>query len=567
MEGDTTAPPSGNPAPDPSLSRPPPAPHPDYGPRGALRDPLSARLDPSLLLAAGSDAAAAADVAALGVLAPPELKGGGDDSGGPSTRSHAHSFRPSATRGDAGGPSTSAAAALPPPPRSSAPPRRAHRTRRAQPSPRAAALPVLLPALPGGVGAGAVLLPSSSGLPGGGPGVARARPPGPGPRAWAVLPPPPQAHSLLPALAPPLHRVWPDGADAGPVEMEAAEAIDPETRRSALAAVAALPPCPTGALRRDPPPGGSSTRGGSGRGGTVAGAVVGPAAEALAGPAGGRRSSARAAGAPGRTVGGAGGQPESPGGGARAPPPGAYDAGPSPPSLGAGGPAGALASAVAPAALSAATGHPDPTTGLGAGPPSAHPPAPTGRADSSLGLLTRRFLALLASARSGALDLNRAAEELGVQKRRTYDITGVLEAGGRGARRGRRPGRSAGGACPSAVRLISLSTMIPIIPAPPRPPPGHRVGGKERQKHRHVETGSRQRGSCRDDGGVTPGWGQGEPGQQPRVRVTTGPGGGCSRRDARSPGEWRKRREREKEREERERERKSDRLCAWLSRP
>lgn len=49
------------------------------------------------------------------------------------------------------------------------------------------------------------------------------------------------------------------------------------------------------------------------------------------------------------------------------------------------------------------------------------------RYDNSLGLLTRKFVQLLRSSSSGVLDLNLAAEELGVQKRRIYDITNVLE--------------------------------------------------------------------------------------------------------------------------------------------
>lgn len=49
------------------------------------------------------------------------------------------------------------------------------------------------------------------------------------------------------------------------------------------------------------------------------------------------------------------------------------------------------------------------------------------RYDSSLGLLTKKFIALLRSSAHGDLDLNRAATQLKVQKRRIYDITNVLE--------------------------------------------------------------------------------------------------------------------------------------------
>ena len=49
------------------------------------------------------------------------------------------------------------------------------------------------------------------------------------------------------------------------------------------------------------------------------------------------------------------------------------------------------------------------------------------RYDSSLGLLTKKFIHLVQNAEGGMLDLNQAAEKLSVQKRRIYDITNVLE--------------------------------------------------------------------------------------------------------------------------------------------
>ncbi|CAB3220991.1 unnamed protein product [Arctia plantaginis] len=49
------------------------------------------------------------------------------------------------------------------------------------------------------------------------------------------------------------------------------------------------------------------------------------------------------------------------------------------------------------------------------------------RFDTSLGLLTKKFVELLKSSPNGVLDLNIAAEHLSVQKRRIYDITNVLE--------------------------------------------------------------------------------------------------------------------------------------------
>ncbi|XP_002733979.2 transcription factor E2F3-like, partial [Saccoglossus kowalevskii] len=58
---------------------------------------------------------------------------------------------------------------------------------------------------------------------------------------------------------------------------------------------------------------------------------------------------------------------------------------------------------------------------------SAQSPAERTRYDTSLGLLTKKFVGLLRSAPEGVLDLNYAAEVLEVQKRRIYDITNVLE--------------------------------------------------------------------------------------------------------------------------------------------
>ena len=49
------------------------------------------------------------------------------------------------------------------------------------------------------------------------------------------------------------------------------------------------------------------------------------------------------------------------------------------------------------------------------------------RYDTSLGHLTRKFVDLLKAAPHGTLDLNEAASQLSVQKRRIYDITNVLE--------------------------------------------------------------------------------------------------------------------------------------------
>jgi hypothetical protein len=49
------------------------------------------------------------------------------------------------------------------------------------------------------------------------------------------------------------------------------------------------------------------------------------------------------------------------------------------------------------------------------------------RNESSLSVLTVKFLQMLKNANNGKLDLNNAVEILNVQKRRIYDITNVLE--------------------------------------------------------------------------------------------------------------------------------------------
>lgn len=63
---------------------------------------------------------------------------------------------------------------------------------------------------------------------------------------------------------------------------------------------------------------------------------------------------------------------------------------------------------------------------------TSHPAAPKSpgertRYDTSLGLLTKKFVGLIAESPDGVLDLNWATEVLEVQKRRIYDITNVLE--------------------------------------------------------------------------------------------------------------------------------------------
>lgn len=67
------------------------------------------------------------------------------------------------------------------------------------------------------------------------------------------------------------------------------------------------------------------------------------------------------------------------------------------------------------------------SSSLAALPPSASTPSQACRYDNSLGLLTRRFVQLLRDSPDGIVDLNYAASQLEVQKRRIYDITNVLE--------------------------------------------------------------------------------------------------------------------------------------------
>ena len=82
------------------------------------------------------------------------------------------------------------------------------------------------------------------------------------------------------------------------------------------------------------------------------------------------------------------------------------------------------------------------------------PKQKTCRYDSSLGLLTKKFVALIQNAGDGVLDLNQAAQVLGVQKRRIYDITNVLEGIGLIEKRSK--------------NNIQVSTSSHLISAPPR---------------------------------------------------------------------------------------------------
>lgn len=59
------------------------------------------------------------------------------------------------------------------------------------------------------------------------------------------------------------------------------------------------------------------------------------------------------------------------------------------------------------------------------------------RYDSSLSILTKKFVQLIQSTRDGVIDLNDAVTSLGVAKRRIYDITNVLEGIGLIEKRGK----------------------------------------------------------------------------------------------------------------------------------
>ncbi|XP_031362630.2 transcription factor E2F2 [Lonchura striata] len=67
------------------------------------------------------------------------------------------------------------------------------------------------------------------------------------------------------------------------------------------------------------------------------------------------------------------------------------------------------------------------TLGQVPSPRTPRSPGEKTRYDTSLGLLTKKFIRLLNESPDGVVDLNQAAEVLEVQKRRIYDITNVLE--------------------------------------------------------------------------------------------------------------------------------------------
>lgn len=92
------------------------------------------------------------------------------------------------------------------------------------------------------------------------------------------------------------------------------------------------------------------------------------------------------------------------------------------------GGANVASSATTPSAAIPSTAHRGLPGGLAAGSSSTQAtPQQICRYDNSLGLLTRRFVQLLRDSPDGIVDLNGAATQLEVQKRRIYDITNVLE--------------------------------------------------------------------------------------------------------------------------------------------
>ncbi|XP_037079151.1 transcription factor E2F1-like [Pollicipes pollicipes] len=74
--------------------------------------------------------------------------------------------------------------------------------------------------------------------------------------------------------------------------------------------------------------------------------------------------------------------------------------------------------------------HPSPVSERSGTPTGLSTSAEKSRQDTSLGLLTRRFVDLTRGAPHGEVDLNRASDLLQVPKRRIYDITNVLEGVG-----------------------------------------------------------------------------------------------------------------------------------------
>ncbi|PSN48186.1 hypothetical protein C0J52_13863 [Blattella germanica] len=81
------------------------------------------------------------------------------------------------------------------------------------------------------------------------------------------------------------------------------------------------------------------------------------------------------------------------------------------------------------------------------------------RYDTSLGLLTKKFVGLLQSSPDGVVDLNVASECLEVQKRRIYDITNVLEGIGILEKKSKNNIQWRGGQIPSDTNGMSAGSL------------------------------------------------------------------------------------------------------------
>jgi hypothetical protein len=125
-----------------------------------------------------------------------------------------------------------------------------------------------------------------------------------------------------------------------------------------------------------------------------------------------------------------------------------------------------------------------------------------GKAENSLMQLTNRFTTLLQSSPDGIVDLNEAAAQLCVQKRRLYDITNVLEGIGLIEKQGKNhilwQCVAAGGVAaptkarlpPSPLRPAALTLDPRARPSSPCPPPPP----QRRQRRGRRERGAGQGG-------------------------------------------------------------------------
>nr|CAD7417931.1 unnamed protein product [Timema poppensis] len=85
------------------------------------------------------------------------------------------------------------------------------------------------------------------------------------------------------------------------------------------------------------------------------------------------------------------------------------------------------------------------------------------RFDTSLGLLTKKFVDLLHQSPDGVVDLNVASEILEVQKRRIYDITNVLEGIGILEKKSKNNIQWRGGRRPEEASVSNLQTDLEYL--------------------------------------------------------------------------------------------------------